>query len=231
MRMDIKILQLIEGAKQAKGTAVIIDVFRAFSLEAYLFGRGAAKILAVGTAETAYRLKEQHSEYILIGERGGKKLPGFDFGNSPSQTECFDFTGRTVIHTTSAGTQGIVNASGADEIFTGSLVNAKAVAEAVRRKNPEIVSLVCMGESGVQEAYEDTLCGEYIRSILRNEPFDMAAGLAELRNRPSGRKFFDPVNREIFPNPDYFLCTQVDRFGFALQVSRADDDIFMVEKV
>lgn len=229
--MDISILQLIEGAKQAKGTAVIIDVFRAFSLEAYLFGRGAEKILAVGTEDTAYRLKERQPEYILIGERGGKKLPGFDFGNSPSQTEGFDFTGKTVIHTTSAGTQGIVNAAGADEIFTGSLVNARAVAEAVRRRNPKTVSLVCMGEGGVREAYEDTLCGEYIRSILRNEPFDMAAGLAELRNRPSGRKFFDPANREIFPNPDYFLCTQVDRFDFALQVRRVSNDIFEVNRI
>ena len=32
--MEINILQLLEGAKQAKGLTVIIDVFRAFSVEA-----------------------------------------------------------------------------------------------------------------------------------------------------------------------------------------------------
>ena len=31
-KMNIKILQLIEGAKQATGLAVIIDVFRAFTV-------------------------------------------------------------------------------------------------------------------------------------------------------------------------------------------------------
>ncbi len=34
---NINILHLIEGAKQAKGLMVIIDVFRAFSLECYLY--------------------------------------------------------------------------------------------------------------------------------------------------------------------------------------------------
>ena len=39
--MDIRILELIEGAKLAEGLTVVIDVFRAFSLECYLFARGA----------------------------------------------------------------------------------------------------------------------------------------------------------------------------------------------
>ncbi len=52
---------------------------------------------------------------------------------------------KRIIHTTSAGTQGITNASHADEIITGSLVNAKAIAAYIKQKNPEEVSLVCMG--------------------------------------------------------------------------------------
>ena len=51
--MDIKILHLLEGADQAEGLAVVIDVFRAFSLECYLFSRGVQKIYAVGREETA----------------------------------------------------------------------------------------------------------------------------------------------------------------------------------
>lgn len=46
--MNIKILQLIEGAKQATGTAVIIDVFRAFTVEAYLVNNGVQKLIPVG---------------------------------------------------------------------------------------------------------------------------------------------------------------------------------------
>ena len=56
--MNIQILQLVEGAKNARGLTVVIDVFRAFSVEAYLFAQGVDKILPIGDAELAYRLKE-----------------------------------------------------------------------------------------------------------------------------------------------------------------------------
>ena len=35
--MEIQILQMLKGAMAAKGIAVVIDVFRVFSVEAYLF--------------------------------------------------------------------------------------------------------------------------------------------------------------------------------------------------
>ena len=83
--MNIQILHLIEGAKAARGITVVIDVFRAMSLEAYMLERGAEKIIPVGDKDLAYRLKEKNPNAILAGERHGKILPGFDVGNSPSQ--------------------------------------------------------------------------------------------------------------------------------------------------
>lgn len=229
--MKIRILETIEGAKQAEGFTVIIDVFRAFSLEPYLFARGAKEIYAVGKKETALSFRKDHPDYILIGERGGRILPGFDYGNSPSQTEKQDFTGRTVVHTTSAGTQGLVNASGADEIVTGSLVNARAVAEYIRMKNPAVVSLVGMGLGGRESAPEDLLCARYIRGILTGEELKMDRELAELRKSPTVDRFFDPKMSEIFPTPDYRMCTDVDRFDFVLAVHRTGEDVFRVTKI
>ena len=71
MRYDgnITIYHLLEGAKQAKGFTVIIDVFRAFSLECYLYSMGAKSVRPVGSLEEAYSLKRQHPEYLLAGER------------------------------------------------------------------------------------------------------------------------------------------------------------------
>ena len=127
--MNIRILHLIEGAKEARGLTVVIDVFRAFSMEAYCLANGANAIIPVGATEIAYRLKERNPDYILAGERHGKILPGFDTGNSPSQLSLLDVSGKTVVHTTSAGTQGIANAVHAEQILGGSLVNARATAE------------------------------------------------------------------------------------------------------
>ena len=122
--MEIQILDLIEGAKAARGLTVIIDVFRAFSLECLLTAKGAAAIHPVGKVEEAFALKAEHPDWILFGERHGARVEGFAYGNSPTQCMDADVAGRVIVHTTGAGTQGIVNASGADEIITGSLVNA-----------------------------------------------------------------------------------------------------------
>ena len=67
--MQIQILQQLEGAKKAKGIAVIIDVFRAFTTECFFIANGAKQLFAVGEQNIAYTLKKQHPDYILAGER------------------------------------------------------------------------------------------------------------------------------------------------------------------
>ena len=209
--MDVQILHMIEGAKKAEGLTVVIDVFRAFSLECYLMARGAGRILPVGSKERAY------------------VLPGFDYGNSPSQTEHADLRGKTIVHTTSAGTQGVANALHADEILTGSLVNARAVARYIRKKGYEKVSLVCMGLEGLEDAPEDVLCGRYIKGILEGQEPDMRKELETLRKDPTVQRFFDPEN-QVFPEADYWMCTEVDRFDFVLRVDRLEEDVFEVHR-
>lgn len=220
--MEIQILELIEGARKAEGLTVIIDVFRAFSLECYLFDRGAKAIYPVGSIEEARALKEANPDYVLIGERGGRKCEGFDFGNSPSQTEGADLTGKCVVHTTSAGTQGIVNAIHADEILTGSLVNAAAIASYIRKTRPEKVSLVAMGNGGVREAKEDVLCARYIKTLAEGKYFDIDEQIRLLRE-DGGEHFFDPENQEVFPEADFWMCTKHDIFPFVLRVERRED--------
>jgi len=217
--MNVQILQLIEGARQARGLTVIIDVFRAFSVECYAFAQGAKTILPVGTIEEAFALKQEHPDALLVGERGGRKCEGFDCGNSPSQLADFDVKDKAIVHTTSAGTQGIANAVHADEMLAASLVNARATAEYIRMRNPETVSIVCMGLGGERETEEDTLCAEYIAALLRGEEPDISAEIADLANT-SGKKFFDPANAEVFPQRDFEMSTQLDRFPFALKVVR-----------
>ena len=61
--MEINILECIDGAKQAKGLTVIIDVFRAFSLECYLFQQGAERIIPIGDLDQAFALKAKHPDW------------------------------------------------------------------------------------------------------------------------------------------------------------------------
>ena len=74
-----------------------------------------------------------------------------------------------LIHTTSAGTQGIVNASGATEILTGSLVNAAAIARYIKASDAEEVSLVAMGWEGKRGGTgRCTVCQIYQKSSGRD---------------------------------------------------------------
>ena len=228
--MDVQILQLIEGAKRAEGLTVVIDVLRAFSLECFLAHWGAAELRPVGALEAAFAWRERDPAALLVGERGGAKCEGFDFGNSPSGIPPEAVRGRRIIHTTSAGTQGVANAVRADEIVTGSLVNAAAVAAYIRRRDPERVSLVCMGNAGVREAPEDLLCAAYIRSLLLGEPIpDLEARIRDLRWH-GGEHFFNPDTQQIYPEPDFWLCTKRDQFPFVLRACRDDLGLYM-EKV
>ena len=219
--MDIKILQLIDGAKQAKGCAVVIDVFRAFTVEAYLANNGAEKIYAIADKDQAYNLKDQHPEYVLIGERHGEILPGFDYGNSPSQIENIDFTNKTIVHTTSAGTQGVYYASiNAQEVLTGSLVNAKAIADYIKQKDFDNVSLVCMGLDAKSPIEEDTLCARYIKDLLLGNDTSYMSNEIENLKQTSGAKFFKQDLQHIFPEKDFWLSTSVDKFDFVLKYNK-----------
>ncbi len=228
--MKIEILHLIEGAKQAQGLTVIIDVFRAFSLECYLYGMGIKEIRPVETIEDAFLLRNQIKDAVLIGERNGAKCEGFDFGNSPSTISVQDVKGKTIIHTTSAGTQGIINAKNADEIITGSLVNAKAVATYIQKKHPQKVSLVCMGTGGVEKNIEDELCANYIDSILRGERLsELDEKIKDLMHR-GGEHFFVPAKQWVFPEEDFWMCTKQDVFPFVIQVVK-DELSFITKKI
>ena len=213
--MVIQKLSLIEGAKQATGLTVIIDVFRAISVENYLFSWGIDKVIAVGSLDRARELKALHPDYVLIGERKGVKCEGFDFGNSPSQIMGADLKGKTAVHTTSAGTQGIANAVHADGMLVGCLCNAAATAAYIREKAPDTVSLVAMGNGGIREAKEDLLCADYIESLLTGRPIDMAARVKALET-DGGEHFFDPAKAAIFPAEDFWMSTNWDRFPYVL---------------
>ena len=227
--MNVEILHMIDGAKKAKGIAVIIDVFRAFSVEAYFLANGAEKIIPVGDCNLAYKYKKENPNMILAGERKGKILPGFDVGNSPSELIKLDVNGKTVIHTTSAGTQGIANAVNADEILGGSLVNAMATANYIKKSGATDVSLVCMGLEAVLETEEDTLCARYIKSLIEEEPFDVISEIKNLRYT-SGAKFFDPAQKDVFPEADFHMCIELNKFDFVMKLSEGINGIKYMKK-
>jgi 2-phosphosulfolactate phosphatase len=215
----VRVTDFVAGARNARGIAVVIDVFRAFSVAAYAAARGARTIIPLAEVDEARALKRAHPDWLLIGERHARRLPGFDCGNSPTELHGFDLAERTLVHTTHSGTQGLANASEADEVLTGALVNAAAIVRYIRARNPEEVTLVRMGHEARERCEEDDACASLLEARLTGQPFDVASLRERLRRAPSAAKFFDPAC-DWAPEPDFYLCTEIDRFDFVLRLDR-----------
>ena len=220
MSRRIRLLSLVDGARKATGLTVVIDVFRAFSLEAYLYAKGAEEIVPVMTVEEAFEIKRADPGVILVGERGGVKCDGFDFGNSPSQLDGVDVSGKRIVHTTSAGTRGLLSVSGETELLTAAFVNARAVAEYIERSGADDVSIVAMGLGGKRKTDEDELCAAYIRSILEHDEIrDIDKRLRKLKYT-DGSKFFKAINQQVFPERDFWMSIERDIFDFVIKVEK-----------
>lgn len=229
--LRIEVADHVAGAAGARGIAVIIDVFRAFTVAPCAFDAGAMRVLPAGAVEDALGLKMRFPAALLVGERHARRLPGFDAGNSPTELLALGVAGSTVIHTTHAGTQGLVHATSADEVLTGALVNLSAIARYVRRRAPEVVTLVRMGHEARARCAEDDFFATSLDQLLRGgPPPTTAVARASLRNAPAATKFFDPAC-DWAPVTDFDHCTAVDRFDFVLRLRRGDDGLQELERV
>ena len=213
--MNVRVTRFLEGARGATGHAVIVDVFRAFTTAAFCVAAGAREIVLVSDHEHALALKRDDPSLFLTGEIGGRPIEGFDVGNSPSAIERLDLTGRRVVQRTSAGTQGVTAATRARGIVLGSFVIAEATVRYVPR-GAEDVTVVAMGHGASEIADEDEACARYIAARINGTPTDVAAIVASLWQDE------DPNWPEWFPRRDAELACQIDRFDFALPVTRED---------
>lgn len=157
--------EVSDGAFRGKA-AVVIDVLRASTSIAYALGHGAEKVIPTASIEAAKRLAStlDRQATLLCGEREGKRINGFDLGNSPGEFAPDVVRGKTLIMTTTNGTESLVRLEGAREIVVCALANLSAVAEHVRGE-PEL-HVVCAGRVG-RFSIEDTVCAGFLVARLR----------------------------------------------------------------
>lgn len=224
--MQINIIKSIEDAHMATGLTVVIDVFRAFTTEAYIFANGAEKIIPVKDLEAAYNLKKESPDYILVGERGGIKPAGFDFGNGPSEIVNINFSGKTIVHTTSNGTKGLLDASQAEMILTGSFVLADSIVKYIKDKRFQNISLISTSPE-LNEENEDLLLAYYIRDMLTDQKINEG----DIKNKlltTSARSFL--LNEAGVPQADIDLCLEFNKFNFVIKKVTENNSIYLVRE-
>lgn len=144
-------------------TVVVVDIFRATSCMTTAFAHGIESITPFSQLEDCRAMKA--NGYFTAGERDGKKVEGFDLGNSPFEYMEDYLKGKKIAFTTTNGTQAIAKAEGAKEIIIGSFLNLSAVAEYLL-KGKNNVLVVCAGWKG-KVNLEDTLFAGALVELLK----------------------------------------------------------------
>lgn len=219
--MDVHIESLVEGARRAAGTVVIVDVFRAFTTAAVAFARGARKIILVADPHEALSLRERGLGELVMGEVGGRRPPGYDFGNSPHELAQADVAGKVLIQSTRAGTVGVCAAERAESIYAASLVVAQATAEAIRRAGPPLVTIVAMGAEGRVRSDEDEQCALYLRNLLGGRQPDRGCVRQLVLAGAEAAKYGDPARPHFHPR-DREIALEIDSIDLAIQVTREE---------
>ncbi|MCE1254590.1 MAG: 2-phosphosulfolactate phosphatase [Anaerolineae bacterium] len=199
---------------------VVIDVLRAFTTAAYIFAAGAEDITLVSTVEEAFRIKQQHPDYLLAGESNTLPIEGFDFGNSPSDFLNVNLKGKHFVQRTSCGTQGVAQAPLAPSILLGNLCCASATVRYIQNHNWQSVTF---NETGIRTGGlgdEDSVCADLLEARLSGKQFDLTEVVRRVKESEIGKKFNG--SRPDLPPGDIDLATAIDRFDFAMQVTRRD---------
>ena len=203
----------VEGARQARGTVVVIDVLRSFTVSAYALAGGARECRLVRTVAEARELAARTEGAVICAEEDALPVEGIPLSNSPTLVRALDLNGRVLIQRSTAGTQVAAAVTGGD-IVAASLVVAGATVQACLLRRPATLTLIASADHP-----EDHACARYMEALIRGERPDLDALLAPLRASERYRRAMSGT-WPGFPPSDLDLSLRADVFDFAMPVVR-----------
>jgi 2-phosphosulfolactate phosphatase len=164
----------------AHRTVVVIDVLRATTTILFALDAGAREVIPCLEVEDAKKMAERFGETVVLGgEREGKPIPGFTFGNSPSEYTRQSVGGRTLIFTTTNGTRAMQACRKASRVLIGAFVNLSRVVAAL--EHTDRAALLCAGTNGRVTREDVLFAGAVIRALRdKRVAFDRLNDEAEL---------------------------------------------------
>lgn len=148
---------------------VVIDVLRASSTITTALAQGARKIIPVYLPDEAKKVAEKYcsDNVLLCGERDGKRISGFDLGNSPREYNREEIRNKIILLSTTNGIRTIELVKRSKEIIIGCFLNVKAVVEYCQSYSEKVL-LVCSGDRGAV-SLEDTVCAGMIKWLCEKD--------------------------------------------------------------
>jgi 2-phosphosulfolactate phosphatase len=153
-------------------SVVVLDILRATTTIAFALAGGAKAVLPAASTEEALRIAQnlERDDMLLAGERRSVRIPGFALGNSPLEFTPEAVRGKTIVMTTTNGTQALIAAQGAREIIVGAAVNFALVVQRARAALEQHgdLAILCAGRER-QFALEDAFAAGRLAKVLLPE--------------------------------------------------------------
>lgn len=189
MRIDVLWVPAeVETMDLGERLVVVVDVLRATTSILAALEAGARGVIPVGSTEEAMRVADSRGRQgtLLCGERGGRRIDGFDLGNSPADYTPERVGEATLVYDTTNGTGAIRRARTASEVVLGSFWNLSAVADRIASTDRS-AAVLCAGREG-RVSLDDALCaGHLVEAVDERvgglERDDGALGARELARR------------------------------------------------
>lgn len=156
----------IKNIKLAGKLVVMIDVLRASSTIVTALANGSRGFIPVLSPDQVKEKEQQFKKegVLLGGEREGRKIEGFDLGNSPREYKREAVKEKTIIFSTTNGVKTLEMVKSAYEIIIGSFLNLQAVCNYCTNYQGDIL-ITCAGRDG-KFSLEDTACAGMIINTL-----------------------------------------------------------------
>ena len=155
------------GSADGPDAAVVIDVLRATTTIAWALHNGAEAVQAFADLD---QLRAEADAWpaerrLLLGERGGSKIAGFDLGNSPVAVTPEVVQGKRLFMSTTNGTRALQRVRGVSCLHTVALPNRRAVAERLLQERREQILILGSGWEGTY-SLEDSLAAGALAALL-----------------------------------------------------------------
>ena len=222
--------------KLAGATAVVIDAIRATTTIVAALAAGCREVVPYRTADEvrAEAARRPAGSVVTAGERLGVRIEGLDLNNSPAVMTPERVGGRTLLLTTTNGTQALHDALAAETVLVAAMPNRRAVAERVAHLARRTV-LLAAGTVGTVSC-EDTLVAGAVIEALADGPGGAAFGLEDSARvalaawhgaRPRLAQVFHETWGGAFIarlglEDDLQMCAQVDTMSVVPVVERTD---------
>ncbi|MCW3975123.1 MAG: 2-phosphosulfolactate phosphatase [Candidatus Bathyarchaeota archaeon] len=244
--IEVNLELSIEKGREAvkrNDIAIVIDALRCSSTIITALANDVREIIPVETLDEAFKMRSNDSNIILVGERKGQKIDGFDLDNSPLKFITNEFRGKRIVITTTNGTSAIKQVEKCPMVLIGAFMNSNEVTKkalilaqkyqsgitillAGRNHNFFLEDFLCAGLLSSKFKYANANLNDHaLASMLSWERAE--CNIREIvKNSQHGRNLI-----EIGLEKDVDFCLNIDAFSVVPYLERNSIKIFSEGKI